>query len=64
MVGRLQKGESVTLEDGRVVHPEQVTDVHVTDGRPFLGRSFCVRTVVVFRISALREQGCLGLFKL
>uniref|UniRef100_A0A0B7BCI8 Zinc phosphodiesterase ELAC protein 2 n=2 Tax=Arion vulgaris TaxID=1028688 RepID=A0A0B7BCI8_9EUPU len=36
MVGRLQRGESVVLDDGRVIHPEQVTDSVNTDNRPFL----------------------------
>ncbi|CAG5129751.1 unnamed protein product [Candidula unifasciata] len=36
MVGCLQRGESVTLDDGRVVHPNQVTDLVPSDNRPFL----------------------------
>ena len=37
MVGKLQRGECVTLEDGTVVRPEQVLDEVHTEKRPFLG---------------------------
>ncbi|CAL1538856.1 unnamed protein product [Lymnaea stagnalis] len=36
MVGMLQRGQSVVLENGRVVHPEEVTDISIADTRPFL----------------------------
>ncbi|RUS77424.1 hypothetical protein EGW08_014802 [Elysia chlorotica] len=36
MVGKLQRGETVTLDDGTVVRPEQVLDVVDTEKRPFL----------------------------
>ncbi|GFO04211.1 ribonuclease z, mitochondrial, partial [Plakobranchus ocellatus] len=36
MVGRLQRGESVTLDDGTIVHPDQVTDFSDSEKRPFL----------------------------
>ncbi|KAH9502503.1 hypothetical protein Btru_068854 [Bulinus truncatus] len=36
MVGILQRGQSVVLEDGTVVRPEQVTDIPIMDNRPFL----------------------------
>lgn len=36
MVGMLQRGQSVVLEDGRVVNPEDVTDISIKDKRPFL----------------------------
>lgn len=42
MVGKLQRGESVVLEDGRVVHPEQVTDTMMCDDRSFLSTYRCL----------------------
>ncbi|KAI8796798.1 ribonuclease Z, mitochondrial [Biomphalaria glabrata] len=36
MVGLLQRGHPVTLDDGTVIRPEQVTDMPVMDNRPFL----------------------------
>ncbi|GFS03789.1 zinc phosphodiesterase ELAC protein 2 [Elysia marginata] len=36
MVGKLQRGETVTLENGTVVRPEQVLDAVCTERRPFL----------------------------
>ncbi|XP_005097731.1 ribonuclease Z, mitochondrial [Aplysia californica] len=36
MVGQLQRGFSVTLEDGRIVYPSQVIDDIAVDRRPFL----------------------------
>lgn len=36
MVGKLQRGESVTLDDGTIVKPEQVIDEVQTEKRPFL----------------------------
>ncbi|XP_059149294.1 ribonuclease Z, mitochondrial-like [Physella acuta] len=54
MVGKLQRGESVVLEDGRVVRPEQVTDNMMCDDRPFLILE-CPRKEFIDSLSACSE---------